>query len=193
MEEVSHSFLKFLNNLTPDYTRNPISLFVPSSYFVRNPPVGKHVASRTESFKSSFYPDSLSEWNKLDPTKGDSSSVNVFKKKFFSISRPPAKSVYGIRDPKGVAYLTQLKVGLSKLNFHKFKHNFKDTINPMCRGNDGIEDTEHFLQLCNSFQEQSHTLLAGVNNFLAAYGYSESSNSNMLELRWPTSITAKVL
>ena len=73
-------------------------------------------------------------------------------------------------------------MGLIKLNFHKFKHDFKDTINPMCRVNDGIEDTEHFLLLCNSFQEQRHTLLAGVNNVLAAYEYFESSNSYMLEL-----------
>ena len=142
----------------------------------------KHIASRTESFKSSFYPDSLSEWNKLDPTIRDSSSVNVFKKKIFSIIRPPAKSVYGIHDPKGVAYLTQLRVGLSKLNCQKFKHNFKDTINPMCPVNDGREDTEHLLLLCNSFQEQRHALLAGVNDVLAAYEYSVSSNSDMLEL-----------
>ena len=142
----------------------------------------KHIASRTESFKSIFYPDALSEWNNLDLTIRNSSSVNMFKRTMFSIIRPPAKSVYGIHDPIGVAYLTHLRVGLSKLNFHKFKHNFKDTINPMCQVNDGIEDTEHFLLLCNSFHEQRHTLLAGVNNVLAAHKYSESSNSNMLEL-----------
>ena len=35
--------------------------------------------------------------------------------------------------------------GLSKLNFNKFKPNFRDTINPMCPTKDGIEDAEHFL------------------------------------------------
>ena len=59
-----------------------------------------------------------------------------------------------------------LRMGLCKLNFHKFKHNFKDTINPMCPVNDGIEDTEHFLLLCNSFREQRCSLLAGVNDVL---------------------------
>ena len=52
-------FYKILKQL--DYTRNPISLFVPSSYVVRNPPIVKHIASRTESFKSSFHSDALSE------------------------------------------------------------------------------------------------------------------------------------
>ena len=65
--------------------------------------------------------------------------------------RPRAKSVFGIHDPKGLSYLTQLRVGLSKLNFHKFKRNFRDTINPMRPTSDGIEDTEHFSLLCPSF------------------------------------------
>ena len=84
-------FYKFINTLTPDYTRNPIPLIAPSSYSIRNPPVVKHITSRTESFNSSFFPGSLSEWNKLDLTIRESSSVNVFKKKLFSIIKPPAK------------------------------------------------------------------------------------------------------
>ena len=64
---------------------------------------------------------------------------------------------------------TQLRVGLSKLNFHKFKHNCRDTINPMCPTNDGIEDTEHFLLLCPSFDIQRRDLLAGVSELLRPY------------------------
>ena len=52
------------------------------------------------------------------------------------------------------SYSTELRVGLSKLNFHKFKHNFGDTVNPICPLNDGIEDAEHFLLLCLSFDAQ---------------------------------------
>ena len=39
-------------------------------------------------------------------------------------------------------------VALGKLNFHRFKHNFKDTTSPICPTNNCIEDTEHFLLLC---------------------------------------------
>ena len=108
-----------------------------------------------------------------------STSVSNFKKNLFSQIRPPANSVYGIHNPKGIAYLTQLRVGLSKLNFHKFGHNFKDTINPMCPINDGIEDTEHFLLLCNSFTEYRRTLLADANDALQMYGYSEAPGDNI--------------
>ena len=154
-----------------------------NNYPFRNPPVVGQIRARTEKFKSSFYSHSLTEWNKLDPEIRESSSVSVLKKKLFSQIRPPANSVYGIHNPKGIAYLTQLRMGLSKLNFHKFKHNFKDTINPMCPVNDGIEDTEHFLLLCNSFRQQRCSLLAGgVNDVLRACGHPESADINMLQL-----------
>ena len=175
-------FYKFINNLTPDYTRDPISPLHETGYPFRNQPVVGQIRARTEKFRSSFYPDSLSEWNKLDPEIRESPSVSVFKKKLFSQIRPPSNSVYGIHNPKGIAYLTQLRVGLSKLNFHKFKHNFKDTINPMCPINDGIEDTEHFLLLCNSFREHRRSLLADVNDVLEAYGFSEVPDNNILQL-----------
>ena len=64
---------------------------------------------------------------------------------------PPAKPIYGVHDPKGLAVLTQLRVGLSKLNLHKFRHNFKDTLDPMCSIKDVIEDTEHFLLFCHFY------------------------------------------
>ena len=45
--------------------------------------------------------------------------------------------------------LTRLRVGLSHLREHKFRHNFNDTIDPICycRTN-AIESVEHFLLQC---------------------------------------------
>ena len=108
-----------------------------------------------------------------------STSVSIFKNNLFSQIRPPANSMYGTHNPKGIAYLTQLRAGLSKLNLLKFRHNFKDTINPMCPINDGVEDTEHFLLLCSSFTEYRRSLLAGANDVLQTYGFSESLGSNI--------------
>ena len=47
--------------------------------------------------------------------------------KVLSKIHPLPKSVVRIHDPRVLSYLTQLRVGLSKLNFHKFKHNLRDT------------------------------------------------------------------
>ena len=108
--------------------------------------------------------------------------VAVFKSKILSIIRPPTKSMFGIHNPKGLSHLTQLRVGLSKLNFHKFQHNFRDTIIPMCPSNDGIEDTEHFLLLCPSFVVQRTDLLARIYTLVRPYGYANLANDVLLQI-----------
>ena len=75
-------------------------------------------------------------------------------------------------------------------------------MNPMCPTSDGIEDTEHFLLICPSFDVQRRDLLAGVVELLRPfvqitnlsndaltqlllYGdqdLSDDLNSNILEL-----------
>ena len=133
--------------------------------------------ARTEKFQSSFYPNYLTEWNKLDSEIRLAPSVAVFKKKLLAkIRPPPAKPVFGIHDPIGLSHLTLLRVGLSKLNLHKFQHYFRDTLDPMCPSNDGIEDTKHFLLLCPSFHLQRQNLLAGVLAILRPFGLDNLSN-----------------
>ena len=154
--------------------KDPIPQPPQTRYSLRNQDVVGRTRARTEKSKSSFYPYCLSEWNKIDPEIRLAPSVAVFKAKLLSIIRPPAKSVFGIYDPIGLSYLSQIRVGLSKLNFHKFKHNFRDTVNPMCPINDGIENTEHFLLLCPAFEIQRRNLLAGIRPFVQIDGLSSN-------------------
>ena len=44
----------------------------------------------------------------------------------------------------------------------------------MCPVSDDIEDSEHFLMLCNSFIEHRRNLLAVVNDVFEAYEYSDT-------------------
>ena len=96
-------------------------------------------------------------------------SVAVFKKKLLSIVCRPAESVFGIHDPQGYSYLFQLRVDLSKFNFHKVKHNLRDTINPRFPASDEIEDTEYILFFCSSFDVQRQNLLAGIVELLRPF------------------------
>ena len=50
----------------------------------------------------------------------------------------------------------------------------------MCPVNDDIKDAEHFFLLCNSFKEQRHNFLAGINDVPVAYEYSENSDITYL-------------
>ena len=74
-------FYKFINNLTPEYSVDPIPPFHQSQYFTRDQDAIGRLKVRTEKFKASFYPNCLSEWNKLEPELRLASSVAVFKKK----------------------------------------------------------------------------------------------------------------
>ena len=175
-------FYKIVNNVTPEYTRHPIPQLEQPVYSLREHHVIGQIKARTERFKNSFYPNCLNEWDKLLPEVRQAPSLSVFKSKILAQIRPPSKPVYGIHDPKGLAILTQLRVGLSKLNFHKFRHNFRDTIDPMCPANDGVEDTEHYLLLCQSYEEPRRELLNGLNAILPPCDISNLSNELLIEL-----------
>ena len=56
--------------------------------------------------------------------------------------------VYNIHDPIGLKFLTRLRVNFSHLREHKFRHNFLDTLNPLCSCGLEIESTKHYLLHC---------------------------------------------
>ena len=175
-------FYKIVNDLTPDYTRIPIPPLRQSSYSLRYPATIGQINVRTACFSASFYPSCLLKWNKLPHEIRESPTIGILKNKLLSLIRPPPKPVYSIHDPRGLAILTQLRVGLSMLNLHKFRHNFRDTLNPMCPSNDGVEDTEHFLLHCHSCDACRTDLLDSVNSSLQPYDLPNLSNALMLTL-----------
>ena len=77
-----------INNLNPDYTRDPLPPLHQVQYSFRERDTIGQIRARTEKYKSSFHPHCLSEWNKLDPEIRLSSSVAVFKTKILSKIRP---------------------------------------------------------------------------------------------------------
>ena len=87
----------------------PIPQLQQSQYSIRNRDIIERIRARTDKFKSSFYPNCLSEWNELCPEIRSASSVPIFKKKLLSKIRPTAKTVFRIHDPIGLSYLTQLR------------------------------------------------------------------------------------
>ena len=90
--------------------------------------------------------------------------------------------MHDIHNPKRLATLTQLRFGLSELNYHRFRHNFNTTINPLCPINDGVEDTEHFLLHCHSYQLQRNSLLSRVQSVLLSCDLSDLSNVELVSI-----------
>ena len=75
-------------------------------------------------------------------------------KDFLSLKQ---KSFFAIHDPAGVKLLSRLK--FSHLNEHKFRHNFKDALSPMCDCGSKTETTDHFFLRCPFFAINKQKLL----------------------------------
>ena len=81
----------------------------------------------------------------------NSEPYSVIKKSLLKFARTIPNSLFSIADIYGIKLLTRLHVGLSHLREHKFRHNFQDTINPLCSCSLEIESTSHFFLRCQNF------------------------------------------
>ena len=83
-----------------------------------------NIKTRSNFFRNSFFPSTITEWNKLDRDIRNSDSLNVFKLSLLKFVRPVANSVFEINNPYGSKLLTRLRLGLSHLRYPKFRHSF---------------------------------------------------------------------
>ena len=156
--EKRRDFYKIFNKQSPTYLLNLIPVSS-RSYFTR---YTKNVPSfkvRHDFFENSFFPSTAIEWNKIDKNIRKSESLNIFKKTILKFIRPSQNRVYNCHNPKGMKLLTRLRVGLSHLREHKFKHSFQDTLNPICNCGEDIEFTSHYLFHCPDYLEERKILL----------------------------------
>ena len=102
----------------------------------------REIICKSNSFKNSFFPDAIASWNIFIKHFDDYPSFQILKVHINTYLRPKTKSIFGIHDPVGLLF--QLRVSLSPLGSHKWRHNFIDTPSEMCRCNQGNEDTNHF-------------------------------------------------
>ena len=131
---------------------------------------------RHNFFKNSFFPSVINEWNKLDLEIRNSASLEIFKKHLLNFIRPNSNSVFNISNPLGLKLLTRLRIGFSHLKEHKFKHNFQDSVDPLCSCGNDIESTVHFFLHCPNFTTQRQTLLNKLKSINASI-LAENENS----------------
>ena len=131
------------NEKSPSYIFNLITNFnrVHNTRLSYNVPP---IKARHGYFKNSYFPSAITEWNKLDLSIRNSASLNTFEKKLLNFIQPCATSIFNIHNPLRIKLLTRLRLGLSHLHEHKFRHFFQDTLNPLCKCSKDIESTMHF-------------------------------------------------
>ena len=151
-------FYKIIHGKTPEYLYSIISKSN-HSYNTRHQYRIPQYFCRTNYFQNSFFPYTISEWNKLDPAIVLTDSINIFKKSLLKTVRPIPNSLFDACDPLGIQLLTRLRVGLSHLRDHKFKHGFQDTINPLCPCNMETESVSHFFLRCLFYTNERLSLI----------------------------------
>ena len=117
----------------------------------------------------------VTEWNNLDKSIRNSESFSIFKKNILQFIRPSPNSIFNCHNPKGVKLLTRLRLGLSHLRDHKFKHIFQDLLNPICNCRNDVETTTHYLLHCPVFFDERLILINNIWNI----------NNNVLNLNDP--------
>ena len=68
-----------------------------------------------------------------------------------NLIRPKCNETYGIHNPIRLKLLPRLRLDLTHLNDHKFNHNFRDCINPLCWCSLSVENNVHFFSTLPSF------------------------------------------
>ena len=117
---------------------------------------------RHNLFKSSFFPSVIIKWNNLDKSIRNSESLSIFIKSILKFLRSSPNTTYNCFNTKGIKHLTRLRLGLSHLRDHKFKHGFLDSLNPICSCGFDIETACHFLLRCPNFINERSPLLSNV-------------------------------
>ena len=151
-------FYKIFRSQSPQYLFNIIPTSV-RPYNTRNANNIPQFKVKHIFFKNSFFPSVVIEWNKLDLNIRNSENVFIFKKKLLKFIRPSGNSVFKCHNPKGIKILTRLRLGLSHLREHKFKHGFLDSLNPICSCGQNIETSTHFLLHCSNYSNERLTFL----------------------------------
>ena len=140
-------FYKVYKSRSPKYLFNIIPI-TGSRHNTRNTNNIPQFKVKQNFFRNSFFPSAVIEWNKLDLNISNSETLNIFKKSLLKFIRPSGSSVINCHNPRGVKLLTRLRLGLSHLREHKFKHGFQDSLNPICSCGNDIETSTHFLLHC---------------------------------------------
>ena len=158
-----YNFYKIFNDKSPSYLFN----LIPNFNRVQNTRLSYNIPTtkvKHDYFKDSFFPSAISEWNKLDLNIRNSANLIAFKKKLLNFIRPCANSIFDIHNPLRIKLFTRLRLGLTPLHEHKFRHCFQDTLNPSCEYAKDIDSTMHFFLHCTNSLIPRQTVFQKIRN-----------------------------
>ena len=148
------------NNLAPDYLSSlvPPTVGSTSVYPLRNSSNLHTLHAKTQLYFNSFLPSVIRDWNELPEEIRFSSSLGAFKYKLNrDVIMPPKFYFFGKR--LGQIYHARLRTNCSSLNQQLFSKNIIDSPTCACGA---VEDTYHYLFVCNRFSNLRQELFNTV-------------------------------
>ena len=112
-----------------------------------------------QNFSKSVFQSVIRNCNKRYPEICNSASLEIFEKRLLNFIRPNSNNIFNINNPLGLKLLTLLRIDLSHLKEHKFKHIVQDSKDPLrsC-GIDTVSTVHSFLHYVN-FTTQRQIIL----------------------------------
>ena len=150
----------FYKIFTTSSSTHLFNYFSPKLISQRYPNTFKTYRRRTISYQNYFFPYSVNQWNQLDSNIRNCTSYSVFRNTLLKIIKPLENSIYNIDDPQGLKLLSRLRLGFSHMREHKFRHNFQNTLNPMCSCSLEPENNSDFLLRCQNYGNLRDTLMS---------------------------------
>ena len=162
-------FYKIVIGLLPDYLYSYLDFSSQINYPSRSvsASVIKPLLSRTKSFKNTFFPYYINEWNNLTVEIRNSKLISTLKKSIKCEKQE--NSVFSIYNPLDVKLLIRVRFQFSHLKEQKFGHGFGDTITTMCACESEVETTEHFLLHCHRCSSQRLELFENLKKVCSSF------------------------
>ena len=153
---------KIVNGMAPPYLTAllPARIGENMNRNLRNSNKFRVPFARIESYRRSFFPMTLSNWNNLDNAIRAKPSLDSFKSSFGK-SKDAMKELlyYGSRWPS--IHHARMRIGCSKLNAH-LCYNLHVLASPRCPCGNEIEDPTHFFFHCALFDAQRQKMMTSL-------------------------------
>jgi hypothetical protein len=149
----------YLIDICPPLTRDRTPYQLRSGMNITTPPI------RTSTYQSSFFPQTITDWNGLDMSIRGLESINTFKDKLKNVLGVKPNHLFHHFPSKAAVNHTRMRLGLSGLAAQRFE--YKHIENPKCLlCNAPSEDLIHYFLLCPNHNGPRAEFLTGTTQIL---------------------------
>ena len=152
-----------------------------TNYTFRNNRIFNLPSARTNSYKNSFFPSTMNDWNSLDDTIRNSLSISSFKSKLKTNFHTTLAETFINCVPRRLnIILCQLRNHASDLNYDKYLDHLVDDCSCSCGAD--TENAIHFFFQCPQYSNIRHhiisvyNLLGYINTHVLSHGAIDRSN-----------------